>query len=215
MSPRLFRYLDQQHIDAFFDTGELRISSFELFLTHEDEQRYDQEGRTINIGRYIDQADTTQSVHVYDVSASGADAYVMCASVVESRELMGIFGVDGYFAIEDPWRFAAAIQQVVPAFTTGLQGHCMYSPRGREIYRHLDISAVDLMEQHKNADGTISMDVIPVIERALSGPERLFHKPTRYSLQAEYRILWGTTGDVEPHLVITCPEARQYCTRIT
>src|SRR5690242_19541417 len=40
MSPRLFRYLDQQHIDAFFDTGELRISSFEQFLADEDEQRY-------------------------------------------------------------------------------------------------------------------------------------------------------------------------------
>jgi hypothetical protein len=215
LSPRLFRYLDQQFIDAFFDKGELRISSFASFHAHEDDERRDQEGRTINVGQYVDPDDSARNVQVYNVSAAGTDAYVLSASLVESRQLMQAFETDGYFVIEDPWGFALAIQDAVPAFSEGLQGHCNYSPRGREVYRNLDFSMVDLMEQQRNPDGSVNMEVLPLVERALSGPERLFHKPARYAHQAEYRLLWGTSREVEPYLTVVCPDARRYCRKIT
>jgi hypothetical protein len=214
-SPRVFRYLDQEHIDRFFETGELRLSSFAQFSEHEDEERKDQEGWTINIGLYEASDGPDKNVRVYNVSGAGADAYVLCGSLVESSDLLSAFRSTGYFVIEDPWGFATAVQRCIPGFVGGMQGHCIYSPRGRQIYRRLHVSVIDLMERHRTHDGKTSMDVLPEIEAALSGPERLFHKTVRLRHQAEYRILWGTSSAVEPHLFVTCPEAREFCARVT
>jgi len=39
--PVLFRYLEQEYIDAFFRDGSLRLSSFKQFAKHKDEARND------------------------------------------------------------------------------------------------------------------------------------------------------------------------------
>jgi hypothetical protein len=50
-TPELFRYLNQIHIDEFFETGRLRLSSFQQFAKHPDEQRGDpEEGRNVLAG---------------------------------------------------------------------------------------------------------------------------------------------------------------------
>lgn len=215
LTPRLFRYLDQEYINEFFDTGEIRLSSFAQFVKHSDEERQDDEGWTINIGNFEDSNDLDASSRVYSVSGAGANAYVLCTSLVESSSLMRSFATDGYFAIEDPWRFAHAVQEVIPDFTTGLQGHCLYSPRSREIYRRLDSNVIDLIEARKNNDGTLPMELIPEIDALMCGPERLLHKSSRFRQQAEYRILWGIGENVQPHITVSCPEARRYCAKIT
>jgi hypothetical protein len=42
-TPQLFRYMKQKHIDDFFNTGRIRLSTFQQFRKHRDEQRRDTE----------------------------------------------------------------------------------------------------------------------------------------------------------------------------
>ena len=48
--PVVYRFDKEEHVDSFFETGELQLSSFEQFSKHEDEQKRDiWEGRNVNV----------------------------------------------------------------------------------------------------------------------------------------------------------------------
>jgi len=40
-TPQVYRYLDQRYVDAFFETGSIRLSSFAQFATYPDEEKGD------------------------------------------------------------------------------------------------------------------------------------------------------------------------------
>ena len=48
-SPRVYRFLEKQYVEAFFRTGALRLSSFARFSKHTDEQRLDGNEGTVSI----------------------------------------------------------------------------------------------------------------------------------------------------------------------
>src|SRR6185437_2766358 len=73
--PRVYRFLESKWIDAFFEDGSLRLSSFRQFAQHEDEQRHDPaEGWGIRAG-------VGPNMTVFMVGGRGSDAYVLCGTV--------------------------------------------------------------------------------------------------------------------------------------
>jgi hypothetical protein len=77
-----------------------------------------------------------------------------------------------------------------------------------------DLQADELIEKHKNPDGTLRMDMISEMASMTGGIEELFIKHSRYAQQCEYRILWASNQNVDSFIDIKVPEARQFCRRV-
>ena len=101
MTPVVFRMLERPWVDKFFETGELRLSSFAQFAKHTDEQRKDKEGNnTITLRG----ASTTGFARIH---GSGSNAYVLCATALEpSQTLLKAFNNDAAIQIFDAMGFA-------------------------------------------------------------------------------------------------------------
>ena len=213
LQPRVFRYIDAEFADLFFDTGALRLSSFETFAQHDDEQRFDKsEGVSVATGvwKSDDGEDAASTVAVTGV---GANHYVLCGSTIGSRELQSEFGATGCFAIENPLGFAHAVRRHIPGCVGGSSGLCIYQG-SRTIHRKLDHDPRGVMEGFDSGDGTIDMAALPTLTSQLTGVEPMLLKPGSYAPQSEYRFLWRVNGRTEPTLDIVCPEARQFCVRV-
>jgi len=214
--PRVFRYLDQTYIDDFFETGHLRISSFDHFKTHTDEQRLDtQEGTGVHSGVYQSPTDPDDAATLFMVTASGQNHYVLCGSIRESADLCSAFCSDGYFVIENPLGFANEVRRHVPGCIGGIQGHCIYPPSGPGVRRRYDANPLQMFEEAKRPDGSVDIGVLPATASLTVGNEPLFVKQPGYWQQAEYRLLWRVDHFVTGYLDIVCPSARQFCIKIT
>lgn len=123
-TPWVYRYLPAAYVDLFFETGELRLSSFAAFQKHKDEEREDRrEGNNLLIHRTEQKGGQTVVINM-DV---GHDSYVLCGSALASRDLMAKFGCDSAIVIRDTTSFSNAVATQIPGFIGGLEGVCSYS----------------------------------------------------------------------------------------
>ena len=203
ITPRVYRYEDQQWVDAFFDNGLIRLSSFTQCRAYEDEHRGDaQEAFGTS---YIEMLDGTSVAAVF---SQGSDAYLLCCTHNLDRSLQQAFKRDSAFKIMDPMAFSLSIAAVLPDFAGGFEGSCIY--RDHNIRRKGDFT----MEQFRRSDGTVDMAFLQWTLAVGGGPERMLLKRKRYAPQQEYRMVWGTRGDAAPYIDIQCPDARQFCARV-
>ncbi len=124
--PRVYRYLQKEFVDLFFEKGVLRLSSFARFAQHHDEERRDtQEG----VGLLSHRGESSGSPSVHAVLGQGQDAYVLCGATHYSPELAQAFKADSGFRIDDPTAFGCAIAGAIPGFKGGIEGPCVYSEK--------------------------------------------------------------------------------------
>ena len=117
------RYLPSKFVDAFFNSGSLRLSSFAQFGKHEDEEKGDaREGATIMIGLAAEQT-------LYARSFRGHNAYILCASRVLDFDLMQRFDADAAIEIHNGPGFALAVARQLAGYREGFEGDCVYVPR--------------------------------------------------------------------------------------
>lgn len=204
--PIVYRYMDQQYIDEFFATGRLMLSSFHRFKQHADEQREDSlEGQNLVVGRYQDRdVFTAQIKH-------GEDALVFCTSVREGDDLMRQFGCNGYFRITDTHLFGRAVGKVLTGFVRGLEGHCTY--RDHHVIEKQLTASIAATFNIDPAAGPPE-EVVKTI-MGVAGAQPYFSKRRQFSQQCEYRLLWLLDHDVRDILFVDCPEAIQFCEKIT
>lgn len=202
----MYRYLPKQYVDAFFKTGALRLSSFQQFSQHVDEQRVDsKEGKTFLIHRTSDGGGQTLTMEV----DYGHDAYVLCGSMAPSKELLKAFGCDSAIVITDTKWFGREVSKKVPGFRMGVEGPCSYQFR-RIIEKdlgYLDFGPV-------GPDGKISQINTSALAHAygqLSAADAYFLKREVHRYQVEYRFIWLTNDPIQPALDIVVPDARRYC----
>jgi len=118
--PVLIRYLEQEHVDTFFEDGSLRLSSFRKFRKYQDEQRGDQfEGR-------LSMEINSPNAHHAVCAVSDQEAYILSTSVIESEKLKVIFNTDSGFRILDSLAFADCVSRQISGFMGGCQGLCIY-----------------------------------------------------------------------------------------
>ena len=195
--------MDQQYVDEFFDSGRLQLSAFAQFAKHTDEQRLDRsEGSNVLVGQSQDQT-------IMAVTKHGGQSYVLCASMIESPEIASAFGCTGAFRIKDSTSFGCSIAAVLPRFTEGLEGPCSYQER-RWIQR--TTPPLDLGKLNGAPDG---LNTMAAHVFGIGGPDVFFIKHSQFRAQAEYRFIWNVSADVVEPIVVECPEARNFCERVT
>jgi len=198
--------LERRWVDKFFETGELRLSSFAKFHEHADEPRSDsKEGNCAITLR--GQATTGFAV----ILGNGSNAYVLCATSLEpSQTLLQSFGCDAAIHIFDPIGFANAVSHHVPGFRSGFMGHCAYRARSIQV----KVPDVDI-ESFRTSSGSNAIDLNKAGAFFLSaaGAAVYFRKAATATFieQAEYRWVFLTSRAVPPTITIHAPEARQFC----
>lgn len=206
-SPRIYRFIESRYVDAFFETGELRLSSFAQFSKHTDEQRLDGKEGTVSMV-YRPPRDSGDIVITGIV---GTDAYVLSTCLVPSTEVMRSFSADSAIVIHDPRAFALAVAEAVPGFTHGFDGPCSYQSR-RFVQRNF-FSSEDALDISLDASGKLDQSHIGELVFAIGGREAYFLKHYSYMQQNEWRFIWITSAPRHDYLDILAPKARKFCER--
>lgn len=206
--PYVYRYLQKRFVDQFFTDGSIRISSFQQFSRHVDEQRKDtEEGRGI-ISNTVAEGPSAGTLMVYGIH--GENAYVLCGSTRCSKKLAEDFGCDSGIKIFDPTAFGAALSCVIPGFIGGLEGCCYYLPN-RAIETRMGGAGLEAI-QSEPGSGSVDISKVAKVASGLAGNDLYFLKEcSPYSHQNEYRILWISAHPASPYIDVKCPDARQFC----
>ena len=205
-TPVLFRFIEKQYVDAFFDDGTLRLSTFNKFKNHHDEQRLDkQEGQTFFVHRTNQQGGQTLEA----LAQHGQNAYVLCGATRFEKELMKSFDCDSYIRINDPTKFSMAISKHIPGFVAGFEGACLY--QSNKIIEK-DLGYIDL-NKFKNNSGQVDINMLNSFINHHMSFYPFFLKDTSYAHQLEYRLLWLSNAEMNEHIDIKVPEAIQFCTQ--
>ena len=202
-TPALTRYIKNVHVEEFFESGKLRLSSFKRFRNNPDEEQGD-----TNEGRASAQIKTRNGNHAI-VAMNGQVAYVLCATTVESKNLEASFKTENGFRILNSLGFANCISAHIPGFVGGIEGLCSYR----------DSIAInkELSEDFPPPDSFPGIEIWSAAYEkfvAQQSREAFFIKLSKYSQQAEYRFVWFAHGKEEEYIDIICPEARQFCQKI-
>ncbi|WIT11119.1 hypothetical protein PFX98_19770 [Paucibacter sediminis] len=206
--PVIYRYLDKRFVDAFFETGALRLSSFAAFSKHKDEERQDSlEGHGSVVHRNSEGSGQT----VFALTAQGHSAFVLCGAMNYQTDLAESFKTDSGFRINDSLGFGDAISKYIPGFQLGMEGPCLYL--GKKLVVR-DMGPVDLHAVKGAQTGEeVAVGKLFQTVAAAAGNDLMFLKSATYAHQNEYRLLWHSPHVVSDYIDIVCPEAIQFCTR--
>lgn len=207
-TPTIFRYLNAEHVDAFFSDGSLRLSSFARFKTHADEQRMDAKEGEVH---FVHRTNQNGGQTLYAKSFHGTKAFVLCATMRHDNALMADFGCDSYIRIENPTEFGARVARHIPGLQAGAEGPCLYQ---NKKFIERDLGYLDTKLFADPADP--SKPNVEAISRILNDQMRhwpLFLKERSFASQAEYRLLWLTSADIDGYVDIKVPEAIPLCSR--
>lgn len=209
--PNLYRYLETEYIDSFFEKGMLRFGSFLKFRTYPDEIRGDKSEGT---GAMVSK--TQEGMTLVGSTEAGMDAYILCTSVIESEELMKEFKTNGSFRIKDPLGFSLAVANAIPGFSQAVQGFCNYQDLRLVNKEMPGMSTKEFTDEQGhliigggllNRLGGMTGD----------GTDLMFLKEKKYQKQAEYRFFWRIDSKffkLQEYADIECKEAIQFCERI-
>jgi len=204
-TPTVHRVMAREFVDEFFATGRLRLSSFDLFAKHPDEERGDPgEGAHLLLGKGTKQT-------VYAVTRHGQSAFVLSGSSTGRPETFDCFDSDVAVRINDTTAFGTVIARQLPGFRFGFEGPCTYKNSPIEC----DIGDFELENLKRDAPtGQIELNALGGFILNMAGHEVFFRKRTNYSHQGEYRWIWMTDLRGVDHLYVDVPEARAVCTRV-
>ncbi len=199
-TPTLFRFLKREYVDAFFNDGSLRISSFSKFHKHEDEQRLDRsEGKTMFVHRTNQGGG--QTIEAW--ATHGISAYVLCATMRWDKDLMRSFNCDSYIRINNSTNFGMAIARQIPGLAASFEGPC--------LYQNMKIIEQDL--GYINIDRFTNKAMLNdfIVSRMAQYP--LFLKEKSFAHQVEYRYIWVVRNKESDYLDIKVSDAIQFCTK--
>lgn len=204
VTPFVYRYLEEKWIDKFFETGLLRLSTFNQFSKYDDEIRGDRyEGSGMSFG------ETSDNKFIGTAISSGYDAFVFCCSYILDKSLQEKLGYNAALQITNTAAFSYEVSRQLAGFKHGFEGPCIYRSN-RLIRRKIDFD----VEKYRLGD-KISMQAMFDSAALLNGAERMLLKEKTYQDQQEYRMLWFVDKETPDYIDISCPNARQYCRKVT
>lgn len=200
-TPIVYRMMEREFVDRFFSTGELKISSFEEFRKHKDEERKDEEGRNVICLR----GDNSTA---FAVTGHGKNEYILCGSAIKDKGLMTSFGCDAAIQIYNTTEFANVVARHIPGVLRGFEGFCYYHNGSIEC-KIDDINIEQFMSNKANKN--IDINLLGGYLLNVAGSAVYFRKATNFSHQMEYRWVWNTDHIVESSIIVHVPEARRFC----
>lgn len=210
--PPLYRYLEKQYVDLFFDKKILRVSSFEHFKKHKDEARLDtNEGVANLIGKCSD-----SNMRV-EMKFGVSNSFVLCMSAIKSKSICDMFNVDSCFEIFDVVNFSIIIADalikknyIVPQI---LFGFCSYRDT-RELHSSIKQENIDEIKIDDKKH-TMDFNALFSLGNKMSMPDIYFLKSNNYIEQHEYRIIWNIYNEKIPDFIdLYIPDIDKVCRKI-
>ena len=201
-TPVVTRIMARSYIDSFFEDGSLRLSSFDSFNKHPDEDRRDQQEG--NIAMKIDEPNGSLNI----LARNGQEAYVLCGSLAEMSTTKE-HSKDSSFRILNTLAFADAISRQIPGFLGGVEGSCTY--RDNTMISKKGSRKISPPENQEEVEEWFNEQNRYVGKQAIEG---FFVKHSKFAHESEYRFIWFAEGHAKPHIDIKCPAAREFCERI-
>lgn len=203
--PYLYRYENKIWIDDFFETGNIKLSSFKNYKKHPDNQLGDnEEGNSMNIVS----GNNDKMIGTY--TTVGDNEYCFCTSTVLDDKLKSTFNRDSVFRIFDPLNFMLEITRSLTRVEGVIFGNCVYLNQriiSSQIQKSIGISE---LKDDKDPD-KISFEKMMEASAPSLSRHRFFLKHIKYQEQCEYRLLWTVDNAFEEGIVLNCPEARKFC----
>lgn len=202
--PFLYRFIKEEYVDSFFETGELKLTTFENCKTLEDKNRKDtMEGQSKLYGY-------DGNIKIQFDSGVGSNAIMLCTSLCSEYEddngfaytkYIEIFNVQGLlFAIAEQLSKKKYIIKEV------LFGPCFYA----EKEFHKAVNSGPLRE--KLDTGHFDGDEMTKMTNTIGGKNMFFQKPIDKRMENEFRLLWivdNIKNGMDIFVKIPHPEA--YC----
>lgn len=209
------RYLPAEYVDNFFARGELLLTTYEKCRTHEDLARRDvNEGKSNFFLRHGTQATA-------GIQGVGRNSYMLCTSLAWSEEVSRRFSTNCAFFIEDTEAFAHAIAKVLPGVQSLQHRACRYVNErsiSGTIPNPLEPEASKLVEAARSGTGGIDKlfhelreAMSERLEEAVVDKTYFMKEAVPFAVEEEFRFVWTVDHAVGEPIVVTCPEAVQYC----
>jgi len=208
LQPIVYRYMPQEYIDLFFETGKLRLSSFSSYTKYEDTVKGDK-GEGFNIATATSKK---ENYSLYAVVGVGTNAYSICTSTILDENLKQKFDCDGVFKIKDSQSFGLAVANKILGFIEGMQGLCQYVDirSTKKTIESLDLDEMRISPDKKELDMGKMLQKV----NEANSIDSFFMKPLSYQYQSEYRFIWLVDKKNNDFLDIECPEAIQFCEKV-
>jgi hypothetical protein len=211
--PHVYRYMDKEFIDLFFEKGILRISSFDKFRKYPDEIRGD---KSEGGGAISAKSDTEGGTFILMTSV-GENGYMFSTSLINSLSIKEEFKTNGLFKIKDPVNFSAAISNALLGNDQIFIGFCNYQD-GRLIDKEIKGMSI---KDFTNEKGSLTIGG-PGMNKRINeiignGIDLMYLKDNKYQTQSEFRFVWTIKTQffkMNEYIDIECKEAIQYCERI-
>ena len=204
-TPILYRFIEEQYVDEFFKTGNLKLTTFENCKKLEDDNRKDtKEGQSELYGY-----DGNIKMQIgYGV---GSDAIMLCTSLCSEykddkgsvcTKYIEIFNVQGLlFAIADQLtKNGYAIKSI-------LYGPCFYTKKEFHGAAHSEAFREKLDKEQK-----IDWDEMMRIANTIGGNNMFFQKPVDKRSENEFRLLWIVDNlEKDKDIFVTIQHPETYC----
>ncbi|CAG2132486.1 hypothetical protein [Cupriavidus numazuensis] len=207
-TPRVYRFLQKQYVDKFFETGELLLGSFLHFASHPDETRFDGAEGAVTL---VHRTDRGGGQTVLMDAGFGESAYALCGSVNPSVSTRNKFGADSGIVITDPVAFAREVANVLPGFRRTVQGPCSY-----QGYRAIesDLGHIDFGCNEETSDPSkLDQGAVQQAFSTMLTEDAYFIKHSDFHAECEYRVVWEVDHVADRPRIVNAPGARKYCRR--
>lgn len=211
--PNVYRYMNKEFINLFFDKGILRISSFDKFRKYPDEVRGDKSEGGGAILAKSDKEGFTFNL----MTRVGENGYMLSTSLVNSQTIKEEFKTDGVFKIKDTINFAASISHSLLGNDQVYIGFCNYQ-EGRLIDKELRGMSINDFTNEKGEFILGGPGMKSRINEIIgNGIDLMYLKESKYQTQAEFRFVWTIKTQffaMNEYIDIECKEAIQFCEKI-
>lgn len=197
----VYRYMKEQYVDEFLSSGKLRLSSFEAFAKHPDEDM-----RDANEGFHTLAAAGRDST-MYLVSRHGGVCFVASASYRGPWVPSSLSQNRACLEIRNPLLFATAIAKALNDCNAAVVGACSYVHQRSTL---LEVPGYNFNEAHQLG----GLAVIQQEAEALLQYRPMFMKPARFQDEQEFRFVWRMDRPVPETMDIVCLDARAFCRKV-
>jgi len=201
----VYRYSDVQYIEEFFQTGRLKLSSFNSNRIAELSRRDSQEGK-----QFYRMYSKDRSAIVKLGTQPDVGFYTFCTSKeFNPGKFYGKFNANGCFEITDIQRFSYEIAKSLKDFILGVEGEVVYTDK-----RHIEVYLENYPHSQDFNEETSIVDKVIILSDITAKDHQLFfRKPIKYKSESEYRMVFRTLSR-EENLYIDCPNAIKYCHKL-
>jgi hypothetical protein len=210
--PYLYKYMDEEFIDLFFNKGILRISSFKKFREYPDEIRGDKRE-----GSGAFNTKTKEGSQFLLMTDVGRSEYMFSTSLILDDSIKTQFKTNSCFKIIKPLEFSAAITNSLAGSTQAFLGFCNYQDN-RILQKQIDDFSINEFTDDK---GNFIIGGPKMNQRTNeiigNGIDLLYLKENKYQSQAEFRFVWSINTkyfSMYEHLDIECKEAVDFCEKV-